>query len=83
VTVASCGGSRQGLRTDHLTVEEEAMTFVPLYAAGIYDACGRKDCTLDELLALRSHAQAVVHAQGDLKGALDRLETEIQRRGGK
>jgi hypothetical protein len=59
------------------------MTFVPLYAAGIHDACGRKDCTLDELLALRDHAQAVVQAQGDLKGALQRLEAEIQRRQGK
>jgi hypothetical protein len=64
-------------------VEEEAMTFVPLYAAGIYDACGRKDCTLDELLALRDHAQAVVTAQGDLKGALERLDAEIKRRGAK
>jgi hypothetical protein len=59
------------------------MTFVPLYAAGINDACGRKDCTLEELLGLRDHARAVVQAQGDLKGALERLDAEIKRRGGK
>jgi hypothetical protein len=59
------------------------MTFVLLYAAGINDACGRKDTTLQELQTLREHAQAVLQSQGDLKGALERLEAEIQRRQGR
>jgi len=59
------------------------MAFVPLYAAGIHDACGRKEATLDELLGLRDRAKAVVEGQGDLKGALERLDAEIKRRGGK
>ena len=59
------------------------MTFVPLYASGINDACGRKDATLDELTALRDRAKAVVAGQGDLKGALQKLDAEIKRRGGK
>jgi hypothetical protein len=38
--------------------------------------------SLDELNALRDHARAVLEQQGDLKAALERLESEIQRRGG-
>jgi hypothetical protein len=59
------------------------MTFVLLYAAGINDACARKDSTLEELLTLREHAHAVLQSQGDLHSAVQRLEAEIQRRQGK
>jgi len=51
-----------------------------LYGVGINDALGRKDTTLDELIALRAHARTVLEAQGDLAGALQRLDAEIQRR---
>jgi hypothetical protein len=59
------------------------MTAHILYGVGIYDALERKDTTLQELLVLREHAHAVLQAQGDLHGAVQRLEAEIQRRQGK
>ena len=56
------------------------MTVHILYGVSIYDALGRSDTTLDELVALSEHAHAVLNAQGDLAGTLQRLEAEIQRR---
>ena len=50
------------------------------YGTGIDDALKRRDVSIEELLTLRYHAQAILHAQGDLAGALRRLEGEIARR---
>jgi hypothetical protein len=49
------------------------------YGAAINDAIKKKS-SLGDLIALREHATAVVKAQGDLKGALKKLNTEITRR---
>jgi hypothetical protein len=56
------------------------MSFVALYAVGIYGALKRKGTSLEQLRTLREHARAVVDAQGDLKGGLRKLEAEIRRR---
>jgi hypothetical protein len=56
------------------------MTFQHLYGVGIYGALKRKGTSLDQLRTLREHARAVVSAQGDIKGALRKLEAEIRRR---
>jgi hypothetical protein len=53
------------------------------YGPAIHDALARKETTTHELLALREHARTVLHAQGDLQGALKRLDEEIQRRQGR
>jgi hypothetical protein len=53
------------------------------YGPAIHDALARKETTLQELQALREHAQTVLAAQGDLEGALQRLNSEIARRQGK
>ena len=55
------------------------MTMMP-YGPAIHDALAREGTTLQELQALREHAQMLVNAQGDLKAALQRLEAEIARR---
>ena len=56
------------------------MTFIA-YGAAIHDALARGQATtLQELVALREHAQTLLQAQGDLHGALQRLEEEIARR---
>jgi hypothetical protein len=49
------------------------------YGAAINDAIKKKS-SLGELVALREHATAVVNAQGDLKGALKKLNAEIAKR---
>lgn len=49
------------------------------YGAAINDAI-KKKTSLGELIALREHATAVVQAQGDLKGALKKLNSEIAKR---
>jgi hypothetical protein len=49
------------------------------YGAAINDAI-RKKTSLGELIALREHATAVLNAQGDLKGALKKLNSEIAKR---
>ncbi len=54
---------------------------IMVYNATISDALRRKDVSLDRLQTLRKHARAVLDAQGDLKGALRKLEAEISRRG--
>jgi len=49
------------------------------YGAAINDAIKKKS-SLAALVALREHATAVVQAQGDLKGALKKLNAEITKR---
>jgi hypothetical protein len=53
------------------------------YGPAIHDALARKETTTQELLALREHAQTLLHAQGDMHAALQRLNSEIARRQGK
>jgi hypothetical protein len=55
---------------------------IPPYGVAIGDALSDPQSSLDELNALRDHARAVLEQQGDLRAALERLESEIQRRGG-
>lgn len=55
---------------------------VPPYGVAISDALKDPRSSLDELIAHRDHARAVLAAQGDLQAALKRLEVEIKRRGG-
>ena len=50
------------------------------YGPAIHDALAREGTTLQELLALREHANTILQAQGDLQGALQRLDAEIARR---
>ena len=57
---------------------------VPIpYGPAIDDALKRRDVSMEELVTLRYHAQAILQSQGDLAGALQRLEGEIARRGSK
>jgi Domain of unknown function (DUF1843) len=62
---------------------EAARGPIPPYGVAIADALKDPQTSLDELIAHRDHAREVIKAQGDLKGALERLEAEIARRGGK
>lgn len=55
---------------------------VPPYGVAISDALSDPNTSLDELIAHRDHAREVLAAQGDLRAALERLDSEIQRRGG-
>ena len=55
---------------------------VPPYGTAISDALRDPSTSLDELIAHRDHAREVLAAQGDLRAALERLDSEIQRRGG-
>lgn len=55
---------------------------VPPYGVAIGDALKDPSTSLEELIAHRDHAREVLSAQGDLKAALERLDAEIQRRGG-
>jgi hypothetical protein len=55
---------------------------IPPYGVAISDALKDPNTSLDELIAHRDHAREVLAAQGDLKSALERLESEIDRRGG-
>jgi len=54
------------------------MTFIA-YGTAITDAL-KKRASLGDLVALREHATAVLQAQGDLKGALKKLNAEITKR---
>jgi hypothetical protein len=49
------------------------------YGTAINDALAKR-ASLGDLLALREHATAVMQAQGDLKGALKKLNAEIAKR---
>jgi hypothetical protein len=55
---------------------------VPPYGVAISDALSDPSTSLEELIAHRDHAREVLAAQGDLRAALERLDSEIQRRGG-
>jgi len=56
---------------------------VPPYGVAISDALRDPRTSVEELIAHRDHAREVLAAQGDLKAALERLEREIARRGGR
>lgn len=53
-----------------------------VYGVAIGGAIARGNAALGELVALRSHAKAIVDAQGDLASALTALDKEIANRGG-
>jgi hypothetical protein len=55
---------------------------VPPYGVAIADALKDPNTSKEELIAHRDHAREVLAAQGDLKAALERLDREIERRGG-
>lgn len=50
------------------------------YGTAINQALGNARTKLEDLKVLRDHAAAVLAAQGDLKGALSKLEKEIKAR---
>ena len=58
------------------------MTFIA-YGTAINTALGNARTSLEDLKVLRDHATAVVQAQGDLKGALAKLNEEIKVRDAK
>jgi hypothetical protein len=51
------------------------------YGVAISDALSDPNSTLEDLNALRDRARRELEEQGDLPGALERLEAEIQSRG--
>ena len=51
------------------------------YGVAISDALNDPNSTLEDLNALRERGVAEFTAQGDLAGALERLDAEIERRG--
>ena len=55
------------------------MTFIA-YGTAINQALASARTSLEDLKVLRDHATAVVEAQGDLKGGLDKLNKEIKAR---
>lgn len=55
---------------------------IPPYGVAISDALSDPNTSVEELIAHRDHAREVLAAQGDLRAALERLDAEIQRRGG-
>jgi hypothetical protein len=52
------------------------------YGVAISDALADPASTLEDLTALRDRARRELEEQGDLPGALAKLEDEINRRGG-
>ena len=50
------------------------------YGTAINQALKNAKTKLEDLKVLRDHATAVLAAQGDLKGALKKLEQEIKSR---
>lgn len=50
------------------------------YGTAIGQALENPRTTLEELKVLRDHAAAILEAQGDLQGALKKLESEISNR---
>ena len=52
------------------------------YGVAISDALQDPNTTLEDLNALRDRARSELEQQGDLAGALERLEAEIQSRSG-
>src|SRR3954471_15036554 len=55
---------------------------VPPYGVAIGNAIASQSTTVDELMALRSQAQAIVEGHGDLTAAITALDKEIASRGG-
>ena len=55
---------------------------IPPYGVAIGNAIASSSTTVDELLALRSQAQAIVEGHGDLTAAITALDKEIASRGG-
>jgi Domain of unknown function (DUF1843) len=53
---------------------------VPLYGVVIHDAISHPQSTLEQLTQLRDQGRRQLEEQGDLPGALERLESEIGRR---
>lgn len=53
---------------------------VPLYGVVIHDALSDPQSTLEQLTQLRDQGRRQLEEQGDLNGALERLESEISRR---
>lgn len=51
------------------------------YGVAISDALQDPNSTLEDLTALRDRARRELEEQGDLPGALEKLEAEIQARG--
>lgn len=51
------------------------------YGVAISDALQDPNSTLDDLTALRDRARSELEQQGDLAGALDKLDAEIESRG--
>jgi len=54
----------------------------PLYGVAIHDALSDPQSSLEQLSRLRDEGRRQLEAQGDLAGALERLEDELARRGG-
>lgn len=52
----------------------------PLYGVAIHDAISDPQTSLERLVALRDQGRRQLDEQGDLEGALERLEGEISRR---
>ncbi|MET1112297.1 MAG: DUF1843 domain-containing protein [Allosphingosinicella sp.] len=53
---------------------------VPLYGVVIHDALSDPQTSLERLNELRDQGRRQLEEQGDLAGALDKLEAEISRR---
>ena len=53
---------------------------IAAYGTAINQALANARTKLEDLKVLRDHAVAVLAAQGDLKGALGKLEKEIKSR---
>jgi hypothetical protein len=53
------------------------------YGTAINTALASARTSLEDLKVLRDHATAVLAAQGDLKGALKKLDKEIKSREGR
>jgi hypothetical protein len=53
----------------------------PLYGVAIHDALSDPRSSLDQLIQLRDEGRRQLEAQGDLAGALEKLDAELARRG--
>ena len=53
----------------------------PLYGVVIHDALSDPQTSLERLTELRDQGRRQLEEQGDLAGSLERLESEISRRG--
>jgi hypothetical protein len=64
-----------------MTMAEATGGQVRPYGVAISDALSDPQTSLEDLSALRDRARRELEEQGDLPGALEKLEAEIQRRG--